>query len=107
MTRASSSPRSSGSRPAVAALAHVVCIVDADDAVGEGLGRLLESARLEAVSCASIEDLLRQAGGGRLGCVLLDLSTARLALPEVRSRLGAAMAGLPIIALSAQDEPST
>ena len=85
----------------------MIYIVDSDESVKQGLSRLIESAGLEARPCSCTEDLLHQAEEGGTGCALLDLSCKELGQPALRLRLRAITATLPIIALSASDDPQT
>jgi FixJ family two-component response regulator len=88
-------------------LARVVYIIDADASVREGLSRLVDSAGLESRPCDSLEAFLSQTPGVHAACALLDVSVAQLREPAVRSRLRATAAAVPVIALSASDDPET
>jgi FixJ family two-component response regulator len=87
--------------------ALAIYIVDTDSSVREGLSRLAESAGFEARPCKSAEDFLckQPVGGG--ACAILDLSDESLRKPDVRSQLMVVATMLPIIALSAADDPQT
>jgi FixJ family two-component response regulator len=84
--------------------APVVYIVDGDESVKQALIRLIESAGLQAKPCTCLEDLLRQAAGGPTGCALVDLASPGVEEAAMLSRLLAAAAVLPVIALSARDD---
>jgi len=84
----------------------VVYVVDGDESVRAGLGRLVESAGLQPRLCGCVADLLQQAHGGK-GCALLDLSSAGLREPSLWSQVLALAATLPVIALSARDDSRT
>ncbi len=88
-------------------LTRVVYIVDTDESVRQGLSRLVDSAGLESMPCESIDAFLRQATGGHVACALLDVSGLRLHEPALWSRLRAAAAEVPVIALSSRDDPAT
>jgi len=85
-------------------LARVVYVVDADAAVREGLSRLVDSAGLEAKPYEGLEEFLLQVPEGHGACALLDLP-ASMREPALLARLRATAAVLPIIALSADDDP--
>ena len=91
----------------MSALARVVYIVDADESVRQGLTRLVDSAGLESQAYASIEAFLRQAPSADVACAVLDIASLRLHDPSLRSQLRAVTAAVPIIALSASDDPTT
>ncbi|MCC6608970.1 MAG: response regulator [Burkholderiales bacterium] len=88
-------------------LTRAVYIVDADTAVKQGLARLVDSAGLESRPCDSIDAFLGQAPGAHAACALLDVSDPRLREPALRSRVRAGAEAIPIIALSARDDPAT
>jgi FixJ family two-component response regulator len=87
--------------------ALAIYIVDTDSSVREGLSRLTESAGFEARPCKDAEDFLGKQPVGTGTCALLDLSDEGLRKPDVRSRLMVVATMLPIIALSAADDPQT
>lgn len=88
------------------AAARVVYVVDADASVREGLARLVDSAGLESVPCDSIEAFLGQTPGARGACALLEVSGLARCEPATWSRLHAMAAAVPVIALSARDDPA-
>ena len=88
-------------------LARVVYIVDTDEAVREGLSRLVDSAGLESGSCDSMDAFLRQTPGAHIACALLDVSSPRLRELALRSRVRVMAATVPVIALSARDDRET
>ncbi|HZM37334.1 MAG TPA: response regulator [Burkholderiales bacterium] len=92
---------------AVRPRALAIYIVDTDCSVREGLSRLAESAGFEPRPCKSAEDLLCKEPVGKGACVVLDLSDASLRKPEIRARLMVVATMLPVIALSAADDPQT
>ena len=89
------------------AVVHVVYIVDADGSVREGLSRLVDSAGLEPKPCESLEAFLQQATQAHVACALIDISIRRLPEPALWSQLCAVARALPVIALSASDDPET
>jgi two-component system response regulator TtrR len=90
----------------ITALARVVYVVDTDASVREGLQRLVESHGLEARPCDCLDEFLRQAPQTAGACALLDLSGPELGQAALRSQLRALSALLPVIALSARDDPA-
>jgi FixJ family two-component response regulator len=86
---------------------HVVYIVDTDRSVREGLARVLDSASLESMQCESLDELLRQTPPAHAACAVLDISALGECQGAVRSRLSAMAAAIPVIALSARDDPAT
>jgi FixJ family two-component response regulator len=87
------------------AAARALYIVDSDLSVREGLTRLATSAGFEARPCASAEAFLGEAYSGNAACALVDICDAGLRDPALRARLTAIATHLPIIALSARDDP--
>ena len=87
--------------------ARVVYIVETDRSVREGLARVLDSAGLESMQCESLEGLLRQTPAAHASCVVLDISALHDCRDAVLSKLRAIAAAIPIIALSARDDPAT
>jgi FixJ family two-component response regulator len=87
--------------------ARVVYIVDGDASVRQGLSRLLDSAGLETMSCDSLDAFLSQTPGPNCACAVLDVSSPRLRETGLHARVRAIAAKVPVIALSARDDPET
>jgi FixJ family two-component response regulator len=85
----------------------VVYIIDADASVRQGLARLVDSAGLEARPCDSTAAFFQHRPSGRGACALLDISALLLGEPGQSAKLRAAAQSMPIIALSADDDPAT
>jgi FixJ family two-component response regulator len=85
--------------------ARAIYIVESDVSVREGLARLAASHGFEAKPCASAEAFLVEAGSGNAACALVDISHADLRDPALRARLTVLALRVPIIALSARDDP--
>lgn len=85
----------------------VVYIVDADASVRQGLARLMDAAGLDARPCESTSAFARLAPAGRCACALINVSGLMQCEPEPWSQLCAAARGVPIVALSADDDPAT
>lgn len=89
------------------AAAGVVYIVDTDVSVRQGLARLVDSAGLRARPCESADAFLREARSNRRACALVDVSDLMRCEPAPWARLRAAAQTIPVIALSAADDPAT
>lgn len=87
------------------AVVRALYIVDSDLSVREGLTRLATSAGFDARPCASAETFLGEPYSGDAACALVDICDASLRDPALRARLTAIATHLPIIALSARDDP--
>jgi len=89
------------------ATARIVYVVDADESVREGLARLVRSAGLDARPCAAIDAIRREGSSERAACAVIDVSDLlrreRVDEPDLR----ALAAAIPVIAVSARDDPST
>lgn len=85
----------------------VVYIVDDDDAVRDGIARLLRSAGLEPRAYDSAESFLNEVIDAPHACVLLDITMPRLTGPQVQARLNERSIRLPVITVSARDDDDT
>lgn len=85
----------------------VVYIVDDDDAVRDGIARLLRSAGLEPRAYDSAESFLSDVTDAPHACVLLDITMPRLTGPQVQARLNERNISLPVITVSARDDDET
>jgi len=84
---------------------RIVYVVERDAPVRDGLTRLLDSAGFEARPCASIPAFLERVRSMHPACVLLDVWEARRCEPTLHAALLAVARVLPVIALSASDDP--
>jgi FixJ family two-component response regulator len=82
-----------------------VFIVDDDPGVGKALTRLFHSARLETVLYPSGEAFLAGIGPDDYGCILLDYHMHGADGREVLIALRQRHINLPVIILSAHDDP--
>ena len=82
----------------------VVFIVDDDEGVRSSLEMLVRSIGFRAEVYSSGEDFLAAYDGRGSGCVLLDVRMPGMSGLEVRQRLEAMDAKIPVIFLSAQAE---
>ena len=87
--------------------APVVYIVDDDDAVRDGLARLLRSAGLVPQPFAAAEQFLAAVSDASRGCVLLDITMPSMSGPQVQACLNERKIALPVIAISARDDAQT
>lgn len=85
----------------------VVYIVDDDAAVRGGFARLIRSAGLEPRPYGSAEQFLDEVVDAPRACILLDITLPHLTGPQVQERLNARGIGLPVITVSARDDPET
>lgn len=86
---------------------QVVYIIDDDESVRRALGRLMRSAGMEPVACASVDEFLALDLRAERCCVVADVrmpGTTSLDLPEA---LAARRRNMPVIFLTAKDTPET
>ena len=84
--------------------ALIVYILDDDDAVRDGLARLLRSAGLDPRPYATAEGFLEAVSNASRSCVLLDISMPKMSGPQVQACLNQRGITLPVITLSARDD---
>ncbi len=80
-------------------------MVDDDASVRVALGRLVRSAGLAVETFASAEDLLEAWPSGPSGCLILDVQLPGLSGLELQSKLAALGSTVPIIFITAHDDP--
>jgi len=83
-----------------------VFVVDDDASVRVALGRLIRSAGLEVETFASAEDLLETWPSGPSGCLIVDVQMPGLSGLELQSELAALGSTIPIIFITAHDDPN-
>lgn len=81
-----------------------VFIVDDDEGVRASLQLLVRSLGLDSEAFSSGEEFLQAYDGREKGCVLLDVRMPGMSGFEVRRRLDAMGAKIPVIFLTAQGE---
>ena len=86
---------------------HKVYIVDDDESVRRALGRLIRSAGLNDVTFASGEAFFAGTTAQLKGCLLIDIRMPGLTGHDVQEQLRALGATIPVIAVSAEDDPLT
>ena len=83
-----------------------VFVVDDDASVRVALGRLIRSAGLEVETFTSAEDLLETWPSESAGCLILDVQLPGLSGLELQSKLAALGSTVPIIFITAHDDPN-
>ena len=77
-----------------------VFLIDDDEDVLRGLGRLLRSAGMNAESFASAQAFLDRLPYGGVGCILLDVQMPGMSGPDLQERMLAMGVSLPIVYLT-------
>ena len=83
-----------------------VAVVDDESAVRVALGRLLRLADYEVVAYASGQEFLDSLAGRTPDCALLDVHMPGLTGLQVQARLQAQGVKLPVVFITASDDPS-
>jgi FixJ family two-component response regulator len=84
-----------------------VAIVDDEEGIRKALGRLLRAAGLEAYGYANGQEFLTAAAERRPDCVVLDLHMPGMSGLQVLRKLKTAGLLLPVVVITAHDEPET
>lgn len=95
-----SAPENAGGVGPSATAGALVCIVDDDAAVREGLMRLLEASGCTAIAFGSGRELLERWPIPQVGCLLLDLRLPEISGIEIQSRLAALGPVPPVVFMS-------
>src|SRR4051812_38359809 len=82
-----------------------VAIVDDDASLCKAMSRLLAAAGIESVTYASAEGFLESRAGSGLGCLVLDIQLGGMSGFQLQQHLAAAGDTMPIIFITAHDEP--
>ena len=83
----------------------LIAIVDDDRLIRKSLGRLLKSAGFTARSFDSAEDYLDVGDHDGICCIILDIGLPGMSGFELHRRLAAEPNRLPVVFISARDEP--
>ena len=86
-------------------LRPLVAVVDDEDAIRKALKRLLRSAGIAVESYASGQEFLQSLPAQRPDCVVLDIGMQGMTGFDVQVRLKAAHVPVPIIFITALDDP--
>jgi len=84
-----------------------IAIVDDDSSLCLSLSRLLRLEHFQPVGYASAEDFLADDRHLRFDCVVLDIRLGGMSGLELLARLDAEKTALPVIVVTAVDEPAT
>lgn len=84
-----------------------VCVVDDDASVLRGVARLLRSAGFVVGTFSSAEDFLDARGWVNRDCLVVDIHMPGLSGLALQERLAAAGIAVPIVLITAHDDPTT
>jgi FixJ family two-component response regulator len=84
-----------------------VAILDDDVSVGTAIERLLNASRMEAKSFATSAEFLASLENGHPDCLVLDLRMPGLDGMDVMHRLRQCGISLPVVVITAHDEPGS
>lgn len=85
----------------------LICVVDDDASVRNGLGNLLKSLGYASVGFASGEEFLASSASDEADCVLLDLMMKGMQGLEVLQQLQVARKPVAVFCMSAHDDECT
>ena len=86
-------------------LRSLVAVVDDEDAICTAVKRLLRSAGLAVQTHVSGQEFLQSLPAQRPDCVVLDIRMPGMTGFDVQARLNAASVAVPIIFITALDDP--
>ena len=84
-----------------------VAIVDDDASLCQAMDRLLRAVGFRPFVYLSAEAFLHDAGRPRLDCILLDIQLGGMSGFELQSELAASGSTVPVIFITAYDDPET
>jgi FixJ family two-component response regulator len=84
--------------------AKVVVVIDDEEAVRQGLQRLLRSAGFSVASFASAEEFLNSGQLDDIGCVVADIRMPGMSGLDLQSKLKADGISIPIIFITAHGD---
>ena len=82
----------------------LISIVDDDESIRKGLGRLFRSVGFDVDGFASAEEFLNSGDLQRSSCLILDLRMPGMGGLELQSRLVASNCRIPVIFLTAHSD---
>ena len=85
--------------------AHLIAVVDDDDAIRRALSRLLRGSDFDVLTFGSGREFINSLRGPRPDCVILDYQMPELTGAEVLCLLSLAQIQLPVIIMTAYDHP--
>ena len=85
----------------------LVAVVDDDASVRRALTRLLQSAGLRVLTCASATEFLATGISSAPDCVILDIHLGGMSGLELLSRLRESGLSLPVLIITAHDDAQT
>jgi len=85
----------------------LVAVVDDDASVRRALTRLLQSAGLRVLTCASATEFLATGISSAPDCVILDIHLGGMSGLELLSRLRESGRSLPVLIITAHDDAQT
>jgi FixJ family two-component response regulator len=83
----------------------LVAVVDDEESVRRALGRMLNASNFETLAFGSGQEFLDSLGDRRPDCVVLDYQMPGLSGRDVQRQLARAQIVLPIIVVTAHDQP--
>ena len=86
---------------------RLVAVVDDDASVRRALTRLLQSAGLRVLTCASATEFLATGVSSAPDCVILDIHLGGMSGLELLSRLRESGCSLPVLIITAHDDAQT
>jgi FixJ family two-component response regulator len=87
--------------------ANCVFVVDDDPSARSGLARLVRTAGYDSRDFASVNEFLDALSSDVSGCVVLDAGMPGLSVEKLQAELEARSLKLPIIVVTAYDDPGT
>jgi FixJ family two-component response regulator len=84
----------------------LIAIVDDEESVRRALSRTLRASRFDVVDFASGQEFLDSITTRMPDCVILDFQMPGLTGRDIQRRLTAAKIGVPIIVVTAHDQPA-
>jgi len=82
-----------------------VAVVDDDESVCRSFGRLLRAAGMQPITYTSAESFLADTKHPQFGCLVLDIQLGAISGIELAQRLVAEGGHIPIIFITAHDDP--
>jgi FixJ family two-component response regulator len=82
-----------------------VAVVDYDESICRSFGRLLRAAGLQPITYDSAESFLADTKHPQFDCVVLDIQLGEMSGIELAQRLSAGDERMPIIFITAHDDP--